>query len=257
MTISALGSVVLVVGLLTLTPGLDTALIVRTAGLRTPARAWGVVSGIQSGTLIWGALTSAGVTALLTASHTAYEVVRWAGVAYLAWMGARMLWSALRAPDRHDVALTNAAPDKSEMLGKRSWGAAAGSMPVGGLGGTAAVAEPGGSAGVARVGGPGAARDFARGWRRGLATNLLNPKMGAFYVALLPQFIPAGANPLRYGILLAGIHVVLGLAWSTVLIVAARGMRRLLRRPAARRVTDAVTGTVVVGFGVRLATSSH
>ena len=34
---------------------------------------------------------------------------------------------------------------------------------------------------------------FDRGWRRGALTNLLNPKMGAFYVALLPQFIPAGS----------------------------------------------------------------
>jgi threonine/homoserine/homoserine lactone efflux protein len=44
---------------------------------------------------------------------------------------------------------------------------------------------------------------------------------------------------------------------SAVLIAAARGMRRVLRRPAARRVTDAVAGTVVVAFGLRLATSSQ
>ncbi|MEV0169159.1 LysE family transporter, partial [Nonomuraea fuscirosea] len=67
----------LVVGVLTLTPGLDTALILRTAALGRRRSAWGVVLGIQTGTLMWGALTSLGVTALLTASHIAYEVLRW------------------------------------------------------------------------------------------------------------------------------------------------------------------------------------
>ncbi|MET0423940.1 MAG: LysE family translocator, partial [Actinoplanes sp.] len=197
-TLAALGSFVLVVGLLTLTPGMDTALIVRTASLRSRREAWGVVLGIQSGTLVWGVLTSAGVSALLTASHVAYEVLRWAGAAYLVWMGVRMLLGA-----RH----------------------------------TRPVEEPG-PAGAA-------------GWRRGLLTNLLNPKMGAFYVALLPQFVPAGADPLFFGVLLAGVHVALGTAWSAVLVTAAQRMRGLLRRPLARRVTDSVSGLAIAGFGVR------
>jgi threonine/homoserine/homoserine lactone efflux protein len=104
---------------------------------------------------------------------------------------------------------------------------------------------------------PAVRRGFAAGWRRGLFTNLLNPKMGAFYVALLPQFIPAGSNPLRYGVLLATVHVALGVAWSTVLVTAARRLRTLLRRPRARRVLDRITGLVIVGFGVRLATEAR
>jgi threonine/homoserine/homoserine lactone efflux protein len=72
-TLSSLWSFVVVVGLLTMTPGMDTALILRTAAVGAPRRAWGVVLGIQSGTLIWGVLASAGVTALLTASHLAMK----------------------------------------------------------------------------------------------------------------------------------------------------------------------------------------
>lgn len=53
-TASALGSFALIVGLLTLTPGLDTALILRTAALGHRSCAWGVVLGIQTGTLAWG-----------------------------------------------------------------------------------------------------------------------------------------------------------------------------------------------------------
>jgi threonine/homoserine/homoserine lactone efflux protein len=211
-TIAALGTFTVVVGLLTLTPGLDTALIVRTATLRAPRRAWGVVVGIQSGTLVWGVLTSAGITALLTASRLAYETLRWAGAGYLVWIGARMLWASARRSTREPA------------LGEDT------DVPT---------------------------NDFLAGWRRGLLSNLLNPKMGAFYAALLPQFIPVGASPLAFGILLACVHVVLGTAWSTVLVLAAQRLRQWLQRPAARRMTDGVAGAVTVTFGLRLATSGR
>ncbi|MER7844541.1 LysE family translocator [Kitasatospora sp. NPDC096077] len=199
---TALWSFALVVGLLTLTPGLDTALVLRTSALGRRRQAWGVVLGIQTGTLIWGTLTSAGVTALLTASQVAYEVLRWAGAAYLVWMGVGM-------------------------LRKRGTEAAAEEEP----------AEGG----------------FRYGWRRGTLTNLLNPKVGVFYVAVLPQFIPAGAPHFAAGVALTCVHVVEGMLWSTVLVGFARVLRGWLRRPAARRLMDRVTGAVVVGFGLKLA----
>ncbi|MEU6845874.1 LysE family translocator [Streptomyces sp. NPDC046716] len=205
---TALWSFALVVGLLTLTPGLDTALILRTSALGRRRRAWGVVLGIQTGTLLWGALSALGVTALLTASHLAYEILRWAGAAYLVWMGARMLYATFRG---------RPAPRGAES------GAAAG------------------------------ADSLRSGWRQGTLTNILNPKMGAFYVAMLPQFVPADANHFVMGLALAGVHVALGLLWATVLIACARVLRGWLARPRARRVLDRVTGTVIAAFGVRLA----
>jgi threonine/homoserine/homoserine lactone efflux protein len=217
-TLSALWSFALVVGLLTLTPGLDTALIVRTAATGQPRRAWGVVAGIQTGTLTWGVLTSLGITALLNASTLAFEVLRWVGAAYLIWMGLSMLWAT-----RRSAGVAEAAPALFE--------------------------EP------TAVVGP--RRAFTAGWRRGAATNLLNPKMGAFYVALLPQFIPQGASPLTFGVLLACLHIALGMAWSTVLVLVARRLRGVLQRPTARRVMDRMTGAVIAGFGVKLAMSSR
>jgi threonine/homoserine/homoserine lactone efflux protein len=193
-----------------MTPGMDTALILRTAAVGAPRRAWGVVLGIQSGTLCWGVLTSAGVTALLTASHLAYEVLRWAGACYLIWMGLSMVWAT-----RHRA---SARPSDE----------------------------------------PAAVRnDFGPGWRRGALTNLLNPKMGAFYVALLPQFIPSGSPTFAFGVLLACLHILLGTAWSALLVALAHRLRRVLQRPTARRVLDRITGTVITGFGIRLATSDR
>jgi threonine/homoserine/homoserine lactone efflux protein len=209
-TLSSLWSFVVVVGLLTMTPGMDTALILRTAAVGAPRRAWGVVLGIQSGTLCWGVLTSVGVTALLTASHVAYEALRWAGACYLIWMGLSMVWAS-----RH----RQPTLPSDETFAVRN--------------------------------------DFFPGWRRGALTNLLNPKMGAFYVALLPQFIPSGAPTFAFGVLLACVHIILGTAWSAVLVLLAHRLRRVLQRPTARQLLDRVTGTVITGFGIRLATSSH
>lgn len=206
---TALWSFALVVGLLTLTPGLDSALILRTAALGRRTRAWGVVLGIQTGTLIWGALTSLGVTALLTASHLAYETLRWAGAAYLLWMAVRMIADTFRRD------------------------------------GTGAHAE-------VEVGG---ADKLSGGWRQGTLTNLLNPKVGVFYVAVLPQFIPAEAPHFAMGLALTSVHVVLGMVWSTVLIASATALGAWLRGPRARRVLDRVTGTVIGAFAVRLAVS--
>lgn len=208
-TLAALGSFSLVVGLLTITPGLDTALIVRTAALRARRRAWGVVLGIQSGTLVWGVLTSAGVTAVLTASRLVFGVLRWVGAAYLIWLGVRMVWAGCRKTARPAGEETGDRPDN----------------------------------------------DFVAGWRRGALSNLLNPKMGAFYIALLPQFIPAGAPPLEFGILLSCVHVLLGTAWSAVLVLTARTLATVLRRSAAQRMLDVLAGTAIAGFGVRLAAS--
>ncbi|GGT54314.1 threonine transporter RhtB [Streptomyces atratus] len=213
---TALWSFALVVGLLTLTPGLDTALVLRTSALGHRKRALGVVLGIQSGTLAWGALTSLGVTALLTASHVAYEALRYAGAAYLLWMGGSMIISTLRGRGAEGVEVPEA---KAHALASQ------------------------GTDGL------------AAGWRQGALTNLLNPKMGVFYVAVLPQFIPAGAPHFATGLLLTGVHIVLGLLWSVLLIAFAQLLRGWLQRPQARRLLDRITGTVIAGFGLRLALS--
>ncbi|MFD4319284.1 LysE family translocator [Streptomyces sp. NPDC058548] len=207
---TSLWSFALVAGLLTLTPGLDTALILRTSALGRRARAWGVVLGIQSGTLLWGALTSLGVTALFTASHLAYVTLRWIGAAYLVWMGVRMLRDTFRGLPTTGVSESDLLAGKDSVTG---------------------------------------------GWRQGALTNLLNPKMGAFYVAVLPQFIPVGASHFTMGLLLTTVHILIGLVWSAVLIGAARVLHGRLRRPEARRLLDRITGTVIAAFGIRLALS--
>ncbi|WP_233552620.1 LysE family translocator [Jiangella rhizosphaerae] len=90
-------------------------------------------------------------------------------------------------------------------------------------------------------------------WLTGLGTNILNPKIGVFYVATIPQFIPDGTSPLLMGILLAVVHNLIGMLWFAFVIADAGFMTRTLGRSRFARAADRVTGVVLVGFGLRLA----
>lgn len=204
----ALLSFSLVALVLTITPGLDIALVLRSA-LRDGRRAAVATSlGISLGVLVWGLAAAVGVSALLAASATAFTALKLVGAAYMLYLGVRMLWTALRgveSVDLDDVPHTRGGP--------------------------------------------------AEHFRRGLLTNLLNPKVGAFYVAVLPQFLADGVSPAVMGVLLALVHIGETLVFYAVVISGAHAVRGLLQRPSVQRVIDGVTGTVLVLFGARLATS--
>jgi threonine/homoserine/homoserine lactone efflux protein len=108
--VQALIAFSLAAGLLTLTPGLDTALVLRTAASEGPRPAAMAGLGICLGTIIWGVAVAFGLGALLAASPLAFEVLKWAGAAYLVWLGLHLL---LRPRDRFEVAKTPAARERN------------------------------------------------------------------------------------------------------------------------------------------------
>jgi threonine/homoserine/homoserine lactone efflux protein len=86
-------------------------------------------------------------------------------------------------------------------------------------------------------------------YRQGLLSNLGNPKMAVFFTSLLPQFGTSFAGLLALGL----VFCALTLTWLSAyaLVIARAG--NFLRHPSVRRVLDAVTGAVLVTFGLRLA----
>ena len=99
--------------------------------------------------------------------------------------------------------------------------------------------------------GPPAAERVA-GWRQGFLSNITNPKVLLFYLAVLPQFLePDGGVPTM--LLLAFSHAVLSLVYLLVLVAGMHRARRLLMRRRVRRGLDGVTGCVLLGFGARMA----
>jgi threonine/homoserine/homoserine lactone efflux protein len=91
----------------------------------------------------------------------------------------------------------------------------------------------------------------------GLLTNLLNPKVGVFYVSFLPQFVPHGVSVAPYILLLGAIHALLGLIWFACLILATRPIARFLEKPSVVQACDRLTGGMFVTFGVGLALQSR
>ncbi|MFC9278344.1 LysE family translocator [Streptomyces collinus] len=86
-----------VLGLLTVVPGPDMAVVTRRALLAGSGDALRTVGGIVTGLLLWGVLTVAGLAAVLAASPTAYLTVRLLGAGYLVFLGAQALWRNRRA----------------------------------------------------------------------------------------------------------------------------------------------------------------
>ncbi|HEV2269685.1 MAG TPA: LysE family translocator [Steroidobacteraceae bacterium] len=191
-------------GLLTIAPGLDTALVLRTAAAEGPKGAALASLGVVLGCLTWGAAVAFGLGALLAASQLAFTVLKWAGALYLVWLGVNLL---LKPRSRFELELA----DRVSAPSNGSW------------------------------------------LVRGFLTNLLNPKVGVFYVSFLPQFLPAHVPAGPFIFLLAALHALMGLVWFALLITATRPVARALKRPAVVRRLDRLTGLVFLGFGVKLA----
>jgi threonine/homoserine/homoserine lactone efflux protein len=202
--------------LLILAPGPDSLLVLRNT-LRHGRRAgWVTATGTLSGLLAWAAAAAFGLSALLRVSHLGYDVLRLAGAGYLIWLGLSSLRPFRRAHP-----------------------------------------GPGAAAGLATPAGPTPDRaGWGRVYLNGLLSNLFNPKIGVFFIAFLPGFIPAGAPTPLMPLALGLWFIAETGAWLAALAwLAARGAG-WLRRPAVQRRLERVTGVALIGFGLRLAVSA-
>ncbi|MCJ1678382.1 LysE family translocator [Streptomyces sp. APSN-46.1] len=93
-------------------------------------------------------------------------------------------------------------------------------------------------------------------WRTGLVANALNPKIAVFYTGLLPTLAPSGLRPAAGMALLVLVHVLLTLVWLGSYVYVLSRARHFFARPRVRRTLDRVTGVVLIGFGIRVATAA-
>ncbi|MFD2764095.1 LysE family translocator [Micromonospora eburnea] len=208
MSWSAYASFLLFALVLVLIPGPDFAVVTRNtlAAGRRRGR-WSAI-GVASSNAIQGGTAAAGLGALVVRSQPLFETIRWAGVAYLLYLGVQAWRSAWH-----------------------------GSYPP-------LAGSPAGASGQAFT-----------GFRQGFLSNITNPKVLAFYLAVLPQFVGPSAPP---DVLLAFAlsHAVLSLAYLMVLVTALNRIRSVLSRRRVRRWLDGLTGVALLGFGARLAAES-
>ncbi|GAA0351302.1 LysE family translocator [Actinoallomurus spadix] len=243
-----------VVALLTVTPGPDMLLVVRN-GLSAGSRAaWLTGLGCCLGISVHATAAVLGLSAILAASATAYTVVKLAGAAYLAYLGVRMLISAIMSVDGAGEAETGAALEA--MPGAAVAEAAVPAHPV------ATTAAPGrrDPAGRVRRAAPGTA-DGPRSasptggavFRQGLITNLLNPKIALLFLTLLPQFVAHDEPRLRTTATLAVIFLAVAVVWWRTFSFAIGPISRVLRGGTARRVLDGLAGAALIAISAAVA----
>lgn len=195
---------IIAIVILTITPGLDTTLIIRTATLETRQKAFQTVLGINFGCIVWGIVVACGLGALLATSELAFNVLKWIGAAYLAWLGLQLL-----------VKPRSSLENNMDIQRTTNW------------------------------------------FLKGFFCNILNPKVGLFYITFLPQFIPNDVTPFIWIMGLVAIHVVLGFLWSSILIVMMQPISRFLKQPKIVRCLDQITGTIFLLFALKLVMSKR
>jgi threonine/homoserine/homoserine lactone efflux protein len=193
--------------LLVITPGQDTFFILGRS--LSGGRSAGIAAAlaITAGSVIHTFAAALGLSALLATSPYAFIAVKFAGAAYLIYIGVRALLSR-----------ANGLP---------------------------------GDDGATRADGRWSA------FRQGIFSNLLNPKVALFFLALMPQFIEAGSTRKVGAFLVLGLtFVALGVIWCGVLAVAAAKLRNaFLRRPSMANVLNKIAGAMFIALGLKLATA--
>jgi threonine/homoserine/homoserine lactone efflux protein len=232
--VSTVAEFAVTAGLVTLIPGPDTLLTVRTALSAGRAQAVAATAGICTALLGWGCAAGLGLTALLAGSPGLYQALRWAGVSYLAWLGLRTMTGGARLPGRDGAGRDGAGGDSA--------------------GGDSAGGDGAGRDGAGRdADQPVSRRQLGACYLRGILTCASNPKVGIFYLALFPQFMPPGGHVLVGSVLLAAIHAAETLAWLTAVAALAGRLGTRVRRRAARRWAGPVFGVAFLAFAARLA----
>jgi threonine/homoserine/homoserine lactone efflux protein len=191
--------------LLVLIPGPDFAVVTKNALAGGRRRGSWASAGVATSNFVQGTAAACGLSAVIMRAQPVFEAIKWAGAAYLVFLGAQAIRSAIRG--RYELS----------------------------DGGQSAAAG----------------RPFV-GWRQGFLSNITNPKVLVFYLAVLPQFLVPGASP-GWLLALAWSHAALSLAWLLTLTAALHRLRGLLLRRGLRRGLDATTGAVLLGFSARLA----
>ena len=193
---------------LSLTPGLDTMLVIR----NTARGGWrdGLVSsfGICSGLFVHATVSAVGISVILLQTAWAFSALKTIGACYIIWLGLVSLKNLVRG----------GRSSFSDQLSSSK-------QPF----------------------------QMGRSLREGLLSNVLNPKPVVFYMAFLPQFINPQYSALIQSLILAGIHFMIAMIWQSFLALLVEQAKSKLFQPRVGRIFDGLTGTILVGLGIRLA----
>ena len=191
---------------LAVAPGPDVLFVVANGMRHKVKGAIASALGIGCGSVFHAIAAALGISAVVAASPVAFETLRYAGAAYLLYLGVQ----ALRSWANHaDTPSPHNAPIEISL-----WDV----------------------------------------FRRGLITNILNPKVVVFYLALLPQFVSVELGNIGLQIFLLGsIHNVIGVTFLVGVGLAAGKASGWVAQTGFGRWMDGIAGVFFIGLAMRLA----
>lgn len=206
--------------LIILLPGPNSLYVLATAAQHGVRQGYRAATGVFVGDTVLMVLAAAGVASLLRSTPILFNLVKYAGAAYLAWVGFQMLrgaWSSWREHGRPETAETAPA---SRRTGQRR----AGESPL----------------------------------RKALVISLMNPKAILFFISFFIQFVdPAYGAPALSFLILGAICQLFSVLYLSVLIFGGTFLAGQFqaRRKLSAGLTSGV-GALFIGFGARLATAT-
>lgn len=94
-------------------------------------------------------------------------------------------------------------------------------------------------------------------FRQGLLSNLLNPKIALIFLTLIPQFVSPGEPAFQTTAVLAAVFLGIAVVWWRVFSLAVGALGQALSRERVRLAIERITGTVLIGLGLRVALTSR
>lgn len=199
---------VLLATALAVAPGPDVLFVVANGMQHRVKGAIASALGIGAGSVLHALAAALGISAVVAASPTAFDILRYAGAAYLAYLGVQALRSWWNYSNNLD-------PNQA-VVEISAWNV----------------------------------------FRLGLITNILNPKVVVFYLALLPQFISVELGNVGLQIFLLGcIHNIIGITFLICIGLAAGKASGWLARTSFGKWMDGIAGVFFIGLAVRLVVS--
>lgn len=90
-------------------------------------------------------------------------------------------------------------------------------------------------------------------FRQGFLTDFLNPKVAAFFLTFLPQFVAPGAHAFAPFLMMGAAYTVMTAAWFLFYISFIHYISEFMKRPKTKKWIEGITGAVMIGFGIQLA----
>lgn len=205
-----------IVALLVMIPGPNTVLVMQSVGISGQRAGFFNVFGIVTAVYLNALLSGLGLTLIIMQSAEIYNLMKMLGAAYIAYLGVTSLVNAYKLHRQKESACTNNSNSQ----------------------------EP-----DSRV----TQESSFTFYSKGVLTGVLNPKSALFFLAFFPQFIHPDGSLVIQSLILTILYSLVSVTWYGLLVIFIGRLRQFLVRSETQKWLKAITGTILIGLGIRIA----